>query len=86
MERNAIVYNGESFPIIEIELSKVTNLDSNEIVTIADYELWAAIEKDYENDKKEAVYIDSGIFYYCDSGFIASKPTESEVIEYMHKI
>ena len=62
----------------------MSNIESNELVTIADYELWAAIEDDYEDGDKEAVWIDNNVYFYCDSGFIASNPTESEVIEYMN--
>ena len=84
MERSKINYKGIDYPTIEIALSKVSNIESNELVTITDYELWAAIEDDYENGDKEAVWIDNNVYFYCDSGFIASNPTESEVIEYMN--
>ena len=59
-------------------------MESNELVTIAEYELGAKIEDDYEDGDKEAVWIDNNVYFYCDSGFIASNPTESEVIEYMN--
>ena len=85
MERSSINYKGVDYPTVEIALSKVSDIDSEALVTIADYELWAAIEDDYENGVKEAVCIDNNVYYYCDSGFIASNPTESEVIEYMKK-
>ena len=84
MERSKINYKGIDYPTIEIALSKVSNIESNELVTIADYELWAAIEDDYEDGDKEAVWIANNVYFYCDSGFIASNPTESEVIEYMN--
>ena len=84
MERSKINYKGIDYPTIEIALSKVSNIESNELVTIADYELWVAIEDDYEDGDKEAVWIDNNVYFYCDSGFIASNPTESEVIEYMN--
>ena len=84
MERSKINYKGIDYHTIEIALSKVSNIESNELVTIADYELWAAIEDDYEDGDKEAVWIDNNVYFYCDSGFIASNPTESEVIEYMN--
>ena len=84
MERSKINYKGIDYPTIEIALSNVSNIESNELVTIADYELWAAIEDDYEDGDKEAVWIDNNVYFYCDSGFIASNPTESEVIEYMN--
>ena len=85
MERSFIEYNGVKYPTIEIALSKVSDIESDEIVSIADYELWAAIEDDYEDGDKDAVSIDDSVYFYCDSGFIASNPPESEVIEYMNK-
>ena len=84
MERSKISYKGIDYPTIEIALSKVSDIESDEIVTIADYELWAAIEEDFEKGVKDAVWLDDDIYFYCDSGFIASNPTESEVIEYMN--
>ena len=85
MERSKINYKGIDYPTIEIPLSKVSDIESDEIVIIADCELWVAIEDDYYNGDKEAVWLDDKIYFYCDSGFIASNPTESEVIEYMNK-
>ena len=85
MERSNIRYKGIDYPVIEISLSKVSDIESDELVIIADYELWAAIEDDYEDGDKEAAWIDDSVYFYCDSGFIASNPTESEVIEYMNK-
>lgn len=85
MERSFVNYKGVKYPTIEISLSKVSDIESDEIVSIADYELWAAIEDDYENGVKDAVWLDDKIYYYCESGFIASNPTEDEVIEYMNK-
>ncbi|NLD21185.1 MAG: hypothetical protein GX664_01670 [Bacteroidales bacterium] len=85
MERSNINYKGIDYPTIEIALSKVSNIESNELVTITDCQLWAAIEDDYEDGDKEAVWIDNNVYFYCDSGFIASNPTESEIIEYMNK-
>lgn len=76
MERSNINYKGIDYPIIEISLSKVSDIESDEIVTIADCELWMAIEDDYYNGDKEAVWLDDKIYFYCDSGFIASNPTE----------
>ena len=37
---------------------------------------------DFNDGVQDAVDIDSEIFYYCDSGFVASKPSEKKVIEY----
>jgi hypothetical protein len=90
MKRDTIIYKGIEYPIIEIARNLIDSewKDSDSSVTyiIADIELWLAIEKDYENDNSAAIEIDNSIFYYCDSGFVASKPTEEEVIEYFDNI
>ena len=83
MEKSYIEYKGERYPTIEISLNKISDIESEERVVLADIELFFAIEEDYENDVYEAVDIDNSVYYYCDSGFVESCPSESEVIEYM---
>lgn len=80
MEKGKIVYRGVEYPTILIEMYKISDVECNDIVTIADIELWFAIEDGYNNDGHCEVSIDNMIYYYCDSGFIASNPTEEEVI------
>lgn len=90
MKRDTIIYKGVEYPIIEIARNLIDSewKDSDSSITyiIADIELWSAIVRDYENDESTAVDIDNSIYYYCDSGFVASKPTEEEVIEYLYDI
>lgn len=86
MKRDTIIYKGIDYPTIEIPLSKVSDIKSDEIVTIADCELWGAIEEDYYYGDKEAVWIDDNVYFYCDGCFIASNPTEEEVIKYFDNI
>ena len=84
---DSVEYKGKTYPTLVINVDKVDSsakeCNMHYLVTLADYELWAAMEDDYDNDVSEAVELDNEIFYYCDSGFIASNPTEEEVIEYM---
>ena len=90
MKRDTIIYKGIEYPVIEIARNLVDSewryTCSSFTYIIADIELWFAIKKDYENDNSTAVEIDNSIFYYCDSGFVASKPTEEEVIKYFYNI
>ena len=90
MKRDTIIYKGIEYPVIEIAQNLVDSelryTCSSFTYIIADIELWFAIKKDYENDNSTAVEIDNSIFYYCDSGFVASKPTEEEVIKYFYNI
>ena len=86
---DSVEYKGKTYPTIVINVDKIEDdaakCGMNYLVTLADYELWVAIEKDYDNDVLEAVDVDNNIYYYCDSGFVASNPTEEEVIAYMKK-
>ena len=90
MKRDTIIYKGIEYPVIEIARNLIDSewksSDSSVTYIIADIDLWFAIEEDYENNDSTAVDIDNSIFYYCDSGFVASKPTEEEVIEYLDEI
>lgn len=90
MKRDIITYKGVKYPIIEIARNLIDsewkNTDSSLSYMIADNELWSAIEKDYEDNNSMAIEIDNLIFYYCDNGFVASEPTEEEVIKYFEEV
>lgn len=90
MKRNIITYKGVDYPVIEIARHLIDkeweNADSTFTYLIADIELWFALEEDYENGDSLAIGIDNSIFYYCDSGFVASEPTEEEVIKYFENV
>lgn len=91
MERSYVEYKDKRYPTIIISANAIVpgyfeNAPDDYEVTIADVELWSAIEKDYEKNIREALDIDNEIFYYCDSGFIASKPTEGEVVHYFKNV
>lgn len=90
MKRDIITYKGVDYPVIEIARNLIDreweNADSSFTYLIADIELWFALEEDYENGDTMAIGIDNSIFYYCDSGFVASEPTEEEVIKYFENV
>lgn len=88
MEKGFIEYNGNIFPTIEIELNKISEVDSDEVVVLADLSLWDWIEYPYfdsENENYDLAHtIDDGVYFYCDYGFIEGVNDESAVIEYMN--
>ena len=90
MKRDIITYKGVEYPVIEIARnlidSEYKTADSSFTYILADIELWFALEEDYENSDSLAVDIDNSIFYYCDNGFVASEPTEEEVIKYFENV
>lgn len=88
MKRDIITYKGVDYPVIEIARNLIDREweDSSFTYLIADIELWFDLEEDYENGDTMAIGIDNSIFYYCDSGFVASEPTEEEVIKYFENV
>lgn len=78
-----IEYKGVQYPVRLVYLMNVEFHGQCENAHIADYELWAAIKDDYDDGVEEAIEIDNDIYYYCDSGFIASEPTDDEIIKYL---
>ena len=80
-----IEYKGVQYPVRLVYLMNVEFHGQCENAYVADYELWAAIEDDYNAGVKEAVEIDNGIYYYCDLGFLAGEPTDDEIREYLRE-
>ena len=81
MEKYYEEWNGKKYPVRVVSVEKMLR------IKVADYELWAAIDYAYDHDHaknhKRAVEIDYEIFYYCNSGFIDSDPTDEKIIEYL---
>lgn len=78
MKKDFIEWKGEKFPVRTITLPEKSG---GYETTVADIELWAAIEDAYNRNDAVANEIDNEIYYYCDSGFIASDPTDEEILE-----
>ena len=82
MEKYFEEWNGKKFPVRKIQLpEELGGYEAN----VADVDLWNAIEEDFNNGDSEAHAIDNDLFYYCDSGFIASDPTDEEIIGHLIK-
>lgn len=81
MEKYYEEWNGKKYPVRVVSVEEVFR------IRVADYELWEAIDYAYDHDHsknhKRAVEIDNEIFYYCDSGFIDSDPTDEKIIEHL---
>lgn len=82
MEKYYEEWDGKKFPVREVMFNVCDDMET--IVKLADVELWRAIEAYYLLDD-DARSIDNSIYYYCDSGFIASDPTDEEIVEYLIK-
>lgn len=82
MEKYFEEWNGKKFPVREVMFEVCDNMETS--IKVADSDLWREIEAYYLLDD-DARAIDNSIFYYCDSGFIASDPTDEEIVEYLTK-
>lgn len=73
-EKNFIEWRGEKFPTIVVHFSDDERSEQFPLssITVADIELFFAIEHDMNAQCKEAENIDHGIFYYMDSGTVAA--------------
>ena len=82
MEKYFEEWDGKMFPVREVKLpEELGGYNAN----VADVDLWDAIDEDYNNGNSEAHALDNDIYYYCDYGFIASDPTDEEIVEYLIK-
>lgn len=78
-----IEYKGIEYPVRLVYFMNVEFKGQCENVYIAPYELWLAIEDDYEDGVAEAIEIDNSIYFYCNGGFLDREPTDEEIIEYV---
>ena len=89
MKRTTLSYDGFYYAAIEIEAYKIDKevTDKSLVYTICDIEFWwDVLERPCMNGDREANEIDNLIYYYCDSGFCYSGPTEEQVIEYFKNL
>lgn len=75
-------WNGKKFPVREVVLPEELG---GFVANVATGELWDAIENAYNDGNKTANNIDDSIYFYCESGFIESDPTDEEIVEYLIK-
>ena len=74
-------WNGKKFPVREVMFEVCDGMET--VVKVADVDLWGAIEEDYNNGNSDAHALDDDIYFYCDYGFIASNPTDEDIVEYL---
>ena len=81
MEKYFEEWNGKKFPVRKIQLPEELG---GFVANVADFELWNEIKYHVEQLRDlEASRIDNDIYYYCESGFIASDPTDEDIVEYL---
>lgn len=83
MEKYFEEWNGKKFPVREVMFDACDGMKT--VVKVADIDLWDAIMEDYYSENPEAHALDNNIYFYCDYGFIASDPTDKEIVEYLLK-
>ena len=81
MEKYYEEWDGKKFPVVEVMFEVCDGMET--MVKVADVDLWDAIEEDYNNGNSDAHALDDDIYFYCDYGFIASNPTDEDIVEYL---
>lgn len=80
-------WNGVEYPVRVVPIPEEWGFGSPAIV--ADIELWSAIEYACNHEESEqhsdAIDLDNEIFFYCDSGLVASDPSDEYLVEYLRK-
>ena len=78
-------WDGKKFPVREVMFEVCDGMET--IVKVADVDLLDAIEYAYVSKEHplhaEAVDLGNVIYFYCDYGFIASDPTDEEIVDYL---
>lgn len=85
MDKHFITYNGIEYPVRTVTLPEDFFEMAGQKVDVADVELYHAYEVEYEKGDKHANAIDESIYYFCDSGFVASDPSDEEIVNYLVK-
>ena len=88
MEKYYEVVSGERFPVRVVPVPEEWGFGSP--INVADDRLAMALEEagNDETDKQilnDLEKIDNKICFYCNYGFIASDPTDEEIVEYLKK-
>ena len=83
MEKYFEEWNGKKCPVRTVVFPIQEGFETP--INVADVDLWDAIDKDHDNGNSEAHALDNDIYFYCDYGFIASDPTDEEIVEYLIK-
>ncbi len=83
MEKYFEEWKGKKFPVRTVMFQIQEGFDTP--INVADFDLWDAIEEDYNNGNSDAHALDNDIYFYCDYWFIASDPTDEEIVDYLIK-
>lgn len=91
VKKGSITYNGVEYPMLEVNSQIIApeefKGEENLMLKIVDFELWDAMANEDDEPKGEIeTEIDNSIYYYCDSGFIASNPSIEELKDYFSEI
>lgn len=85
MEKYYEEWKGQKFPVRTVTLPDNFFECAGVRVNVTDVDLYHAYEVEYENGDINARAIDESIYYFCDSGFIASDPSDEEIIRYLQR-
>lgn len=87
MKKETISVGGVDYIVRTVDITSLPGFEGKAYkeVDVADYELWAAIERAWQEGDYDAAEIDNNIFYYADSEFVKSDPTDEELVDYLRE-
>lgn len=84
MTKEFVTYKGVQYPMRQVWLDDIYNegyLMGD--VWVAPVDLYDAYKEDFYNNVKDIVSLDESIFFFCESGFLESDPTDEEIVNYL---
>jgi hypothetical protein len=76
--------NGKEFPIREIYIGDLFNIGIDYgVVRVADYDMFAEYKDMYNDGDDEICALDNSIFFFCDSGYLQTNPTDEDLRDYL---
>ena len=85
MEKYYEKWKEQLFPVRTVTLPEDFFEMAGVKVNVADVDLFHSYELEYENGDMHASAIDESIYFFCDSGFIESDPSDEEIIRYLQR-
>lgn len=87
--KEIVKINGKEFEIRTLSLTEWRekigdSVFPEEEIRVADIALWDELENEiYVKNNQECVELDNSIIFYCENGYLATNPTDEELVNYL---
>ena len=87
MNKSTITIGGVDYAVRTLDIRTLPTFEGDAYaeVTVADHALWVCLEHAMQMGAKYAVRLDEDIFFYADSKFINSDPTDEQLLDYLRE-